>query len=402
MSNGSTFKLPWNKPVEAVLWVFRITVGLLFIFSGFIKANDPLGFGYKLHDYYEVFGSGRYQALSWLDNGLLNSTATETAMLICIFEIALGVALIIGYWPKAVTLVTLLMMIFFTFLTGFSHYTGEVTECGCFGDAIPLTAKQSYIKDIILMVPVIFMFLYRSRIRFLFGTRATRGAMAIAVTAPLVFTLWASSHLPFIDFRGYKIGNDLCQLNVLPPDAKQPVYESILTYENSVTGETRDFTMDEFTSQEIGYDSTWVFVNTENKLIQEGDKTKINLSISDADAIDVTDLILQEEGPKFLLIAYDVDKTKRQKKRWKKINKLIDESEAAGAYWYGLSSSGADKVEEFRHDVQAAVDFYVADATELKTIVRSNPGIVLMDGCEVRGKWHWRDVPSWKKAEKRL
>ena len=398
MSNGTVIKLPWNSAVSGILWVLRFAVGLLFIFSGLIKANDPLGFGYKLHDYYEVFGSGRYPLLSWMDNALFTSTTTETAMFICILEVALGVALIIGFWPRFVSWIMLLMIIFFTFLTGFSHYTGEVQECGCFGDAIPLTAKQSYIKDIILLVVIVFIFLYRSRITALFRKTPSRVVMILAVIAPWVFTVWAVNHLPFRDFRAYKVGNDLCALKALPPDAKKTIYESTLVYNYAPTSEQREFSMEDFTRENIGYDTNWVFVETRNKLIQMGDRPKVNLIIRDQDQTDVTDAILQDPSWKFFLVAYDIDHTSR--KRWKKINALQEMSEAAGFLWYGLSSSGESKVEEFRHEVQIPIEFYTADATELKTIIRSNPGLVLMKGCVVKGQWHWRDVPGWERVQR--
>jgi uncharacterized membrane protein YphA (DoxX/SURF4 family) len=390
MAKGLSMKLPWNNDLRIPLWFCRIAVGLLFIFSGLVKANDPLGLAYKLEDYYAVFA--KYPVLNLMSGSFFVETATAAAIFMCVLEMALGAALIIGVWPRVTTWITLLLMVFFTFLTGFSHYTGEVTECGCFGTVIPLTPKQSFIKDLILDVPVIFMVLYRRRFTLLFKRVPSMIAAGAATLGSLVFTIMAYNHLPIIDFDflpfadkpKYEVGRNMC-------GTKETIYETTLVYRNLATGELKEFTMENYPWQDT---ATWAWDTTYSRMVQQGDRAP--LAINDPYGNDVTDDILQEENYKFLLVAYDLEKTVT--KRWDRINKLQSESEKAGWSWYGLSKSGSD-VEAFRHEVQIPIEFYTNDDVELKSMIRSNPGLILMEGCVIRGMWHWRDIPSWEQLK---
>lgn len=408
MRTASPFKLPWNNGLRITLWTCRILVGVLFIFSGLVKANDPLGLAYKLHEYYEVFAD--YTLLSWMSNSFFVNTALPTSILMCVLEMALGAAFIIGVWPKVTTWVSFLLMVWFTFLTGFSHYTGRVSECGCFGTVIPLTAYQSFIKDLILDVPVIFMLLYNNRFTLLLKRIPSFVAAGTAALASLIFTLMAYNHLPIIDFDflpfkdalGYEVGGNMCELRTLPPDADPGLTDITLVYRNKTSGATEeidvpggkwtDATMARVT--ELSSDSTWEFMEQKSTVVREPEKPAINIIISDRDGNDITDGILLADNFKFLLVVYDVHETVT--KRWEGINQLQAESEKAGWSWYGLSASGGDEIEKFRHQVQIPIEFYSADGTELKTMIRSNPGLILMNGCVILGMWHWRDIPSWE------
>lgn len=372
--------------------ISRLFVGVLFIFSGLIKANDPLGFAYKLHDYYEVFGE--YVLLRLFDNPFFYNIALETSIIICILEVILGVALLLGYKTKQVAWILLVTIIGFTFLTGFSAITGKVTDCGCFGDAIPLTPWQSFYKDLILLFFIGVIFKYRNQYKPLFlKERTSQIVVGLATLLSTLFTLMAYHHLPFIDFRPYKAGNNVCDLRTLPPDAKQPVYETTLVYKHTDTGEEQEFTLDNFPTGE-----EWSFVEQQSVLVQEGDQPKIkNFTLSNGEGDEVTDDFLMEEGYKLLVICYDIGKTNT--KRFDQINTLQQKLEVAGIPTYGVSASGDAEVEAFRHEQQAAFPFWSSDETELKTIVRSNPGLVLFKDCEVVKKWHWRDTPSFTKLQ---
>lgn len=374
--------------MKVIANISRVLVGILFIFSGLIKANDPLGFAYKLHDYYEVFGE--YTLLQIFDNPIFYNLALETSMIICIVEVVLGIALLLGYRMQLVSWTLLIMIVGFTFLTGFSAITGKVTDCGCFGDAIPLTPWQSFYKDLILLVLIGVIFNYRKKYKPLFPKeRSATAVLGLLTVLSVIFTLMAYHHLPFIDFRPYKAGNNVCELRTLPPDAQQAIYESTLIYRNKETGKEKEFTLENFPKGD-----DWAFVRQNSVLIQEGDRPVIkNFTLSDSEGNDVTEAFLQQEGYKMLVICYDISATVTR--RIDEINTLQQKMEAAGIPVYGVTASGAQQVEAFRHRHQTAFPFWFSDETELKTIVRSNPGLVLFNGCTIVKKWHWRDVPSF-------
>jgi uncharacterized membrane protein YphA (DoxX/SURF4 family) len=193
----------------------RAIVGLLFIFSGLIKANDPLGFGYKLQEYFEVFHIS-----------FLNDYAVAIAILLCTLEIVLGALLLLGFWSSKVAWGLLVIIIFFTFLTFYSAFFEVVTSCGCFGDAIPLTPWQSFIKDIVLLSMILQIFIKRKEILpVITGKKVQQFIAALILILSLGFGLFTYSYLPILDFLPYKIGNNIPQLMITPAGAAPDVYE---------------------------------------------------------------------------------------------------------------------------------------------------------------------------------
>jgi len=204
-----------SQKTNYLLCFARIFTGLLFIFSGFIKANDPTGFGYKLEEYFHVFHTD-----------FLNDYATAIAIVVCALEIILGIWLLLGFYKKLVAWGLLLLIIFFTFLTFYSAFFEVVTSCGCFGDAIPLTPWQSFGKDLVLLALILIIFVYRNQITPLIKDPTNRGLVA-TFTAVLSFGIgiYTFMYLPFIDFLPYKIGNNIPSLMVLPEGKEGDVYE---------------------------------------------------------------------------------------------------------------------------------------------------------------------------------
>src|SRR3954471_3707135 len=195
----------------------RFFVGGLFIFSGLIKLNDPIGTEIKMEEYFEVFtqdfGSFFHYFVPW---------ALEIGMVMIVLEVALGVAILLFYRMELTAWILLMLMIFFTFLTFYSAYFNKVTDCGCFGDAIKLTPWESFTKDLVLMVFVLHLFWYRKRYQAIL--RTMEGHTVIGLTTALCFFagIYAVNHLPFIDFRAYKVGNNI-PMKMLPP--AQPIIE---------------------------------------------------------------------------------------------------------------------------------------------------------------------------------
>ncbi len=351
----------------------RFFVGALFIFSGLIKLNDPIGTEIKLEEYIEVFAE---------DFGsfflLLKPIALELGLILIVLEIVLGVAVLLHYKMNITTKVLLALIIFFTFLTGYSAILDKVTDCGCFGDAIKLTPTQSFIKDIILFFFIFHLFWYRKTYQPVLYTKEGHAVILIVTVLSFSLGIYAVKHLPFIDFRAYKIGNNIPQQ--MRPE-EQPIFE--YTFKKVNNGEliqSKEYLMD-----------TLLYKYVEVKQLNE-DKTKAKItdySVSSVDGDDMTATTF--EGVKLLFIIYDV--TKASTKNIAEIHSLVKELDGK-VEMLALTSSSAEEFEEFRHQNQLAIPYYFTDGTVLKTIVRSNPGITLWVNGTVKGMWHHNDTPD--------
>ncbi|MEO5978977.1 MAG: BT_3928 family protein [Chryseolinea sp.] len=350
----------------------RFFVGCLFIFSGLIKLNDPIGTEIKLEEYFEVFAEDFGSFFLWF-----KSIALELGFVMIILEVALGFAVLLFYRMRITTIVMLLLMIFFTFLTFYSAYFDKVTDCGCFGDAIKLTPWQSFSKDIILMVFVLHLFWYRKRYVSLVSNRIGDMIIAGVTVISLALGIYAIRHLPFIDFRAYRIGNNI-------PQQMQPQEQPIFEY----TFKKKDgelITSDKYLADTLAY--KYIAVTQTN-----ADRTKAKItdySVYTAEGDDVTQETFT--GPKLIFVIYDASKASVA--NMDNIRNLIKGLEGK-VEMLVLTASAAEQFEIFRHENQLAVPYYFTDATVLKTIIRSNPGITLWVDGTVRGMWHHNDTPE--------
>ncbi|MBD98664.1 MAG: DoxX family protein [Verrucomicrobia bacterium] len=424
--------------MKYLLHFSRLFVGNLFIFSGVVKANDPLGFSYKLEEYFHEFG------MHW---SFLDDILVPLAAILCIVEIVLGVAVLVGYKMKLVSWSLLLMIVFFTILTGASAIFEIVRSCGCFGDAIPLTPWQSFYKDLILLGLIGVIFVKRKEIEpwkdimslmyvFIISTGAmfvlanmlewdmevqvlillwlavlvkwlykkkdfaAPVAMVISLAYSLYLCIWSINHLPFKDFRPYAIGKSIPEQMVLPLNAKPAIYENRLTYKNTQTGEEKSFNDEEYTASQIWKDKDWEWVSTDSKLIQEGDEPKItDLSILAPNGEDITERVLGEPNV-LLVIMYDFSKTEIDKLEG--IVSLYKELKNAKMRIGGMSSANNEENNAFRLEHGLEFPFMTVDGIVLKTIVRSNPGLIFIDRGVVKGKWHINDLPSAEEIVKLL
>jgi uncharacterized membrane protein YphA (DoxX/SURF4 family) len=357
--------------------ISRFLVGGLFIFSGLIKLNDPVGTQIKMEEYFEVFAEDFASFFLFF-----KSFALEIGLILIVLEVVLGVAVLIYYRMNITTVAILVLMIFFTFLTGFSAITNAVTDCGCFGDAIKLTPKESFYKDLFLMVFVLHLFWYRKGYQPVLRTR--EGHAIVIGTTVLCFALgiYAIQHLPFIDFRAYKIGNHI-PTQMQPPE--QPVFEYV--FQRKDNGE-------EVLSEKYLTDTTLYKYLSVRQTNEDRTKAKItDYAVSSPEGEDVTQSTF--EGVKLLFIIYDVSKA--SVKNIDAIRQLTKDLDGKVEMMV-LTSSSADQFEAFRHEYQLAVPYYLADATVLKTIIRSNPGITLWVDGTVKGMWHHNDTPDASKV----
>ncbi len=376
---------------KIVLNVCRFLVGILFIFSGLIKANDPIGFGYKLEEYFEVFHLN-----------FLNDYAAAIAILLCTLEIVLGALLLLGFWARKVTGGLLLLILFFTFLTFYSAYFKVVTSCGCFGDAIPLTPWQSFSKDLVLLILIVILFISRARLQPVTERRSVwRPALVILVLLAGGFGLYTYNFLPVVDFLPYKIGNHLPALMRIPPGAPQDVYEITYTLKRKGSGEEKRMTDKEYLKTEIWKDTSWEIVGEpENRLVSAGYQAPIrDLKISDSQGTDYTSEIIENPYYNLVVVAWNLPVADR--KAMGDLNALaMNAAENYNIRTVILTSSSPEVAESLAKSQKQVSELFYADAVPLKSMVRSNPGLVLLRDGTVIKKWHYHSLPSYEELDR--
>ncbi|HMR18330.1 MAG TPA: DoxX family membrane protein [Sphingobacterium sp.] len=375
-----------NTKPDILLWICRLFVGLLFIFSGLIKANDPVGFGYKLQDYFHVFGMS-----------FLNDYSTWIAIVICALEIILGALLLLGIAGRKVAWGLLLLIIFFTFLTFYSAFFEVVTSCGCFGDAIPLTPWQSFIKDLVLLALILIIFVKRDKIKSLIKSTFTSNLLTfLVIVLSFGIGIYTMSYLPFIDFLPYKEGNNIPALMTVPEGAPLDEYVHNYNMKNKNTGESKKMTDKEYL--EIWEDESWEVVGEgESVLIKKGYQLPIpDLIISDAEGNEVTQQIIQNPYYNFIVVSVDVTKlSPYDYLTFDKINQTIrDISNEENIRAVLLTSSSANDANYLNSQLDLILEVFYADAVPLKSMVRSNPGVLLLQNGTVIKKWSKNSFPS--------
>lgn len=347
--------------------IARYPVGGLFIFSGLIKINDPKGTAIKLEEYFDVFS---YEFAPFFEYFI--PAALFLSVVLSVLEIVLGIAVIIGYEMKITAWTLLGLIVFFTFLTFYSAYFNKVTDCGCFGDAIKLTPWQSFYKDLILLALIGVIFIKRNDYQPLYAGKWQHLTIGISTALFTFIGIYAIMHLPYFDFRAYAVGNHL-------PSLMNPSEE--LRYEYIMEKDGKEFAFEQYPT-----DESYEF--KEMRLLNPEAEPKItDLSVW-TDEGDFTEQLF--ESNKLLLIIYDVSSTSTRE--LEAVSQLINAAELYEP-WI-VTSSGYEQIEALRHEYQLGAPFYYADATVLKTMVRSNPGLLLLSNGTVKEKWHYNDVPD--------
>ncbi len=346
----------------------RYFIGVFFIFSGLIKVNDPIGTSIKLKEYFQVFSADFGSFFE-----IFIPFSLELAVVVVVLEVVLGFATIIAYRFNITAWILLLLIIFFTFLTFYSAAFDKVTDCGCFGDAIPLTPFQSFIKDLVLLFLIIFIFIKRNSFKPLIkqpkSDFITIGFAAIC----LFMAVYAIRHLPYIDFRPYNIGANI-------EENMQPSAEYQYQYIMKKDGEKYKFEV-------YPSDTTYEFV--EMKLLNPEAQPKITDYSIWNDEGDFTEKTFR--GNKLLIIIENI--VKADKEALQEINALAQKLSGKVEPMI-LTSNDERTFETYRHEYQLAIDYYYADHTVLEAMIRSNPGIMLLHEGTVLDKWHHNDVPE--------
>lgn len=363
--------------MKYILWLIRIVVAVLFIFSGLVKANDPLGLSYKMDEFFEV----------WNMHWMMPYSLILSIVMIA-FEIIAGVALLLGYAYRVFSFLLLALITFFTFLTAYVLFSGKIKECGCFGDCIKISNEETFWKDVALLVLGIVLVVYRNRIKPVLG--GYPGTALMILTAFFAFGMqwYALEHLPYHDCLPYKVGVNITEDRKIPAGAIPDQYESIMIYEKD--GVKKEFTMENYPWE----DTTWVFVDRKDKLVKKGNaEAKIkDFVITDYDGNEYTEQILSAPGYTFLWFVKDTKKARED--NMDKLKELALACNAANVPFYLLCSSNREEAEAFLKKHGIAADLLVLDGTVSKTAIRSNPGLMLIEQGVIKGKWSHRDYPD--------
>ena len=369
-----------NPAFRLIASISRILLGLVFIFSGVVKAIDPLGTVYKIEDYLKAFGGFFTELLPM---------AEVAAWALIILELLLGVCMVLNIRSQWTAWVSLLFYLVMTPLTLYIALTNPVSDCGCFGDAVVLTNWQTFWKNVVLIILAIVLVACRKHTRQLWSNWMEVVLTVLTIVAAVAFMTWTRLHLPLKDFRPYKVGNHLPTLMEYPDDAEPDVYEYSFVYEKD--GVEQTFTLENYPKG----DSTWTFVRSNSKLIKKGYEPPIHdFEIINAEGEDLTWDILESEEPVTLVVMYDLKKADK-KQMAKVVNLLGDEAmrqEGDEAGVYILTGSGTDDIINFCLEYPALSDcICTCDPVTLKTIVRANPGAIVVQNGTVMDKYNLRD-----------
>ena len=381
--------IPEQAPAFRIIGlILRIIFGSVFVFSGFVKAIDPLGFNYKMQDYLHAMGFLQF------DNLML-----VCAILLIAIEFTIGLSLITGIKMKFFSWCAALFMLFMTPLTLWLALTNAVGDCGCFGDALLITNWQTFWKNVVLLV-MIFAILYCEKYnRPYLSPMPSWLISASFFVFSVCISLYCLAHLPFMDFRPYKIGNNIPEQMTLPEDAKKDIFKTTFTYKNKNSGEEKMF-------EKLGdapWKDTinWEYVGQHSDHIQKGDEPPIHdFVIESYEDGDITDEILSDENFVFLFVMYDLAKTKTN--TLKELNDLYKKMNDKNLRVLALTSSNSLDVENFKEKHNIEYEFATCDPIPLKTAIRANPGVMVLKHGTVIDKWNAADTKKrFAKFEKK-
>ena len=355
----------------------RFLLALVFIFSGFVKAVDPLGTQYKIQDYLEAFG--------WV--ALVPAFLPFLASVLqAMVEFCLGIYLLFGIRRRMTTLFVVVIMGVMTPLTLWLALSNPISDCGCFGDAVTLTNWETFGKNVLLLIAAVSVFKWGNRITPLVTKRFDWLVAMYAFLYILGMTLYCYRELPVFDFRPYRIGTDIRKGIEIPEGAKPTVYDTRFILQKN--GVEKEFTLDDYP------DSTWTFVDSRTVVKEQGYEPPVRdfSIIRQEDGEDVTDEILTDDKYTFLLVAHQLSQA--DDSSIDLINELYDYSVEHGYQFYCLTSSPDSDIEDWQERTGAEYPFCLMDDITLKTMIRSNPGLMLLKNGVVINKWSVNNLPD--------
>ena len=363
--------------LRTIVNVCRFLIAITFIFSGFVKANDPLGMVYKIEDYLTAFSI----------EGIPGMLVLAFAIMLAMAEFVIGVYLLFGISRGPIARLALTFMSVMTLFTVYIYIYNPVSDCGCFGDAVVLTNGETLVKNLILLAAS-FVILRWNRLQFRILSDNTEWLVSLfAVVYILGFSIYCELKLPVFDYRPYHVGADLREGKAMGADDMIPVYDVKIVYE-------RDGELMELDVDADDPDSTWTYVETKRTLVKEGGKSDMSdfYIIDQEEDVDITEMVLDDEDYAFLLVAPLLEEADQS--RLDLINEAYDYSLAYGYGFYCITASDSVAQEYWREHTGAEYDIYRGDERALKTVVRSNPGLVLLKDGKIVHKWSSWDFPD--------
>ncbi len=364
--------------MKLLLTTSRIIVGVLFIFSGLIKANDPLGLSYKMQEFFEIWG--------W--HGWNNYTLALSVLMIA-FEIIAGVAVLLGWRMQLFSWLLLLLTVFFTFLTGYALFSGKIKECGCFGDCIPLSAQQSFIKDIVLLGLILFIFANRNKIKTALPTNPSLTILLLATIFSFGFQWYVLKYLPVADCLPYKVGKNIPAQMKIPPGAIPD--STVISFVYEKQGKELEFTADKF--PEDFDDSLYHFVKRYDKLIRKGNaETAIkDFALLTFSGNDTTNAVLGYEGYQALIFTKGFTDTRPE---WlESFNALYKQLQSKSIRVNLVTSDHENTVRwiEKAAGVYKDITILKCDFVAIKTAARANPTMYLIKKGDIVNKWSYAE-----------
>ena len=366
--------------------ICRVIVGVLFIFSGLVKAMDPQGLAYKMQEFFEVWATNSSLAnlMHWLTD-----YAFPFAVIMITLEIMVGVGILLGIWRSFFTWLILLLIIFFGFLTGYAALSGKISTCGCFGDCIPLTSMQSFIKDMVLFVLVLILFFGRRYIIPVLTPSINVLLLIISCAAVLFYQWYVLRHLPTVDCLPFKKGGNILNLRKMPADAVPDKKEYRFVYEKN--GKKENFTINNLP------DSTWNFVSREDFIIQQGKNNQPpikDFNLTTPSGNDTTQAVLTLDASYYLFFVKGFSTTDY----WlDAFTKLYDYAKKNNRLIYIVTPEMTDAEKFFNKRNNYDLPVFSLDATAFKTAARTNPELYLMKGPVIENKWGWADMKNASK-----
>jgi hypothetical protein len=374
----------FNKHGFGLVNIVKNTFGALFLFSATVKAIDPTGTAIKMSEYFEE-----------LHLVFMHPFSLTFSVIMIVLEFLLGLALIMG-WRNRLTLGLLILMnVFFTFLTGFTTVTGKVTDCGCFGDFIKQTPMESFIKDLILLALLWIIFLGRKKIKELFTD--SKGLIILGfIGLGFLYFNFANFYFdkPIVDFRPYAVGKDINAQRVEIADKLDYGFQ----FKELSSGKLKRVPMGEYAKFKA--DIAWEFTGEQDNIILEKGIPAViaNYAAFNEDGDEITDELLMDEGYSIWVLTKNVDESHNE--AWSKIEVIQNYAQNNSIRMYAFTSSVFETTNKFKHKHGLSFPFYEADETLIKTVVRANPGVLLLKNGIVLGKWQHKHIPEVNELSK--
>jgi uncharacterized membrane protein YphA (DoxX/SURF4 family) len=365
--------------MKLLLQCCRFAVGILFIFSGLIKANDPLGLSYKMQEFFELWNIQ-----------ILNHYTLAFSMIMILFEILAGVALILGWRMKLFSWLLLLLILFFSFLTGYAYLSGKVKECGCFGNCIPLSAGESFFKDLVLLGMIIYLFIERDKVRPILKGPAVLAVLGLTLVFSYSFQWYVLRFLPLVDCLPFAIGSNIPDQMKIPPGALPD--STVISFVYSKNGKPVEFTADHFP---VDFDDSYKFVKRYDKLIRKGNAEPAikDFVLITASGSDSTFEVLHQRGFKLLMFSMGLSD---QPESWEKSFSIIFGFAKARKIPFYLITSQYEPALSWvnRNGISQDLTVLKCDATAVKTASRADPTLFLLKGGFILNKWGYGDFES--------